>query len=441
MPERSIHVLQMGKHFLYLPMYYAQRHAFFGYLPLGVEVVIDEPIVEHTDIAVYNQMMDESPDYRDSVMAITDPTQILRTPLTSRRLPAVLATIVTNGAFWAINHGAFTVTGLRDLALFDQVIAYDKGTTSYNIAVRIAHDSGVQKELDKFIQVVAPGSELLRLDETSGISAFALSPDVLQIEEMTHRGFKEELAIGTTSEYNNVVVTALISSNQFVTDNADVVAGIVRGLQYALTQIHLADSDVLSFARSYFRFAERAEGALNRARQAGVVPRNAVVERPHWMRAAEANCEANSSWTKSDESNASEYYQKCIAPYRHFAEEAIRLDLVRPPATTPLWIRLAQFAAIFVAIGVTALFGWLPALIIALAITLGWGIKSVADKGTERLMQIVLATLTVTGVVTIALPFVERFGLREKTGVLVPMGAGFLVIALIEFIKYVRERT
>src|SRR5690348_14446824 len=102
MAERSIHILQMGKHFLYLPIYYAHRRAFFGYLPPNVEVVIDEPLAEHTDAAVYDQLMDESLDYRDSVMAIADPTQILRTPLSSEKLPAVLATIVTNGAFWAI---------------------------------------------------------------------------------------------------------------------------------------------------------------------------------------------------------------------------------------------------------------------------------------------------------------------------------------------------
>ena len=442
MAERSIHILQMGKHFLYLPIYYAHHRAFFGYLPPNVEVVIDAPLAEHTDIAVYDQLMDESPDYRDSVMAIADPTQILRTPLSSEKLPAVLATIVTNGAFWAINHGAHEIGGLRDLAAFDQVIAYDKGTTSYNIAVRIANDSGIKKDLDKFIQIVAPGNELLRLsNQTSGSNTFALSPDILQIEEMTKRPgstVKEELAIGTTEEYSAVIATALISSNHFVENEPEIVRGMVRGIQHALRLTRLADPDVIRFAQSYFRFADRAEGALNRAKRASVIPPNAAVERPHWMSAAKANCEANESWTKMHEANASEYYKKCIEPYQHFAEEAIAHDLVPLQTTTSLWIKFVPFAATFIAIGVTALFGWLPSFVIALTITLAWCIKSVALKGTTRLMRI-LSILAVAGLLTIALPFVKPFGLREKADVFIPMGAGFLVMAIIEFFKYVER--
>lgn len=444
MADRSVHILQMGKHFLYLPIYYARHRAFFGYLPPNVEVVIDEPLAEHTDAAVYDQLMDESPDYRDAVMAIADPAQILRTPLSSERLPAVVATLVTNGAFWAINHGAHTVGGLRDLAAFDQVIAYDKGTTSYNIAVRIANDSGIKKDLNKFIQIVAPGNELLRLsNQASDGSAFALSPDILQIEEMTKRPgskVKEELAIGTTEEYNAVIATALITSNHFVQNNPDIVMGVVRGIQHALTLTRLADSEVLPFAQSYFRFADRAEGALNRAKRASVVPQNAVVERPDWMRAAKANCEANGSWTKSDENRASEYYEKCIAPYQHFAEKARELEVIHVPIASPLWRRLIPFVAVFMAIGVTALSSWLPALIIALAIMLPWGIMRVAPIGTKPWMGIVLAALAVAGIVVIGLPFVEYFGLRQKTDVLVPMGIGFLLAAVLELFRYAERK-
>jgi hypothetical protein len=156
------------------------------------------------------------------------------------------------------------------------------------------------------------------------------------------------------------------------------------------------------------------------------------------MSAARANCEAHDSWTKMQEANASEYYKKCIEPYQHFAEEAIADDFVPLPTTTPLWIKVVPFAATFTAIGVTALFGWLPPLIIALAITLSWCIKSVALKGTTRLVRI-LAILAVTGLLIIALPFVKHFGLREKADVFIPMGAGFLVMAIIEIFKHVER--
>src|ERR1700682_4308360 len=127
MTTRSIHILQMDKHFLYLPIYFAEDRNFFGFLPKEVKVVIDSSD-KHTDISTYDQMMDRSPRYREFEIAITDPIQILRTPLNARVKPAVLATLVTNAAFWAVNHASHLVSAFRDLGAFERVIAYAPGT-------------------------------------------------------------------------------------------------------------------------------------------------------------------------------------------------------------------------------------------------------------------------------------------------------------------------
>ena len=41
MQRKRIRILQMGKHFLYLPVYFARENNFFGLLPANVHVEIE----------------------------------------------------------------------------------------------------------------------------------------------------------------------------------------------------------------------------------------------------------------------------------------------------------------------------------------------------------------------------------------------------------------
>jgi len=453
--SRSIHILQMGKHFLYLPIYYAAHKHFFGFLPTGVEVVIDEPIVEHTDSATYQQMMDESKAYNGLVMAITDPIQIFKTPLNSKRLPAVLATLVTNGAFWAINHGSHGRIGcLKNLSAFDRIIAYAKGTTSYNIAARIALDSGCKKPLDKFIRVVNPGEELLLLsDADGGANAVALSPDILHIEHLVsperRTGFCIELPIGDTDEYNDVIVTALIANNDFVLENHDAVTGILKGIQQSLKVIHAEDADVLRFTRSYFRYAEKAEGALKKAISAGVVPRTIAIAQSHWRCAAKANREESGNNVFS-ETQILEYYRACIEPYERLANESIKSIETLPIAPPmPFWKKCIPIVYIVLTIVITAMFGWIKALLLVFGFLSAWLIIQVGKKAgrielVKRVKHIKLAFFIfvwLAGIASIIVPFVPMFDLKEKKLELVLFGVACLITAGIETLKHVERQS
>jgi hypothetical protein len=447
MNERTIHILQMEKHFLYLPFYYAVDKNFFGYLPDGINVTIGEPDSEHTDDAAYDQMMSESKDFRDFNMAITDPAQIVRTPLHSTRLPAVLATLVTNGAFWAVNHGRHKVNVLRDLGVFDRIIAFSKGTTSHNIAVRIAHESKKPTSLDDFIRVVAPGKELLLLsDVAGGANAVALSPDILQIEELVEgrREYSIELAIGDTEEYNNVIVTALVSNSDFVANNPEVVQAVVKGIQHALLLIHRCDPDVLRFARSYFRYANRAEGALNKAKNAGVIPKYVSIAKPHWMSAAKAHCEAgnrDATWTTAEEDMALKYYDICIQPYAKFAMEAERSDIAKlpPPPPPQAWTTLGQLVITFVVgVVITALWGWIPALATAIGMIVVWGfLRLFRYKHIRKTLRIgFLGALCALGIGAGILPFIESAGFAADRIALISLAVTCLVPAIWEAMNY-----
>lgn len=422
MSRRRIRIVEMGKHFLYLPVYFAEHKNFFGLLPDDVHVEI-ERCEAGTDEATYAQMMDRSAEFCDDVIAITDPIQILNTPLNSSQKPAILATLVTNGAFWAVNHGEQTINGLRDLGLFERVIAFRPGTTSYSIAARIARESGKPTPLDQFIEVVDPGNELLLLTDTQkGKNAVALSPDVLRIENMiqNHRA-SIELELGRTAEYNDVLVTALVSYGEFVGHNSDIVQGIVSAVQKALVMTRLQHPDVIRFATDAFRFGDYVAGAVKKAVQAEVIPMSTAVAQAHWMHAAKAHFDSvhsGVSWTTNEEANTLEYYKVCVEPYAKFSEEATRQVLESAPgeaSKVPRWSRLLPFAIPILATLASPVLGVLPTLGILLGSWITWWLaKQNAIKPYPVVYWTVIMSLP-TGTLVIALPYIAVLDITEKS--------------------------
>jgi len=440
MTRRSIHILEMSKHFLYLPIYYAHDQGFFGFLPSDIAIVI-EPCDGHTDDATYDQMMDSTPRYRDYEMAITDPIQALRTPLTSMRKPAILATLVTNAAFWAVNHAQHTVQSFRDLGAFDRVIAYAPGTTSHNIALRIGRDSGNLRQL---IDVVEPGKELLRLTGgTMGRHAVALSPDLLHIEEMTSLGTASlELNLGNTPEYNDVLVTTLISHNEFVRQNETLVYGLLRAIQKALLMTRQRHPDVIRFAQEYFHFADRADGAVRKAIESEVFPISVQTTRAHWVNAAKAYFESTRSgatWSAADERHAVEYYNECVEPYKKYSDIIPDLtDNASRNVKQNRWTPITLVSVALATVGATAWLGWKAAIVFAMGVALAWSVIMLAKK--PRFLRWLLGGVFAIGLSTIAIAFIHSIVNHDSLrDLLLASGISFVLVAVVEYAKHAEE--
>jgi hypothetical protein len=242
-------------------------------------------------------------------------------------------------------------------------------------------------------------------------------------------------------------VTALVSNSDFVAQNPEIVQAIVKSIQHALSLIHRSDLDVLRFARSYFHYANRAEGALNKAIKASVIPRQVSVEKPHWMSAAKASCEAenlNSTWSRTEEKRALKYYDKCIEPYGKFANEAQRIDIGKSLTTPPSRARttFGQVIITFVvASGVTAFWGWIPASVIAMGMILLWGLSRLIQfVNIRRLRVAFLGVLWIMGLGAAVLPFIEGAGLKDKKIELLSLAVGFFIPAIWETINYAERR-
>ncbi|MCH7575220.1 MAG: hypothetical protein IIA59_08860 [Candidatus Marinimicrobia bacterium] len=336
--RKKVKIVQMDKHFLYLPVHYAKKCNFFDYIPREFEITEIITSDKRTDESAYAMLMDTTDRNSEIAFAVCDPTVILDMPPRDKnRSPAILAALITNAAFWAVNHKTHRIDNLKDLGKFDKIIAYPPGTTSYGIANRIYHDSRKKQPVDEFVEVVDSGRELLKLTDSEK-STVALSPNPLAIDALigSSEEYEVDIALGNTPEYSNVLVTALLSRADIVREHPTLVEGLLKALQRSILLVQFRYPDVVQFTRDYFRYGERAEGALRMTSDDHVFPSNIEVSKAHWINAVRAALYAKKEpFGQAGSKRADEVFERTIEPYRHFAQAAVRDEILPRLAIMP----------------------------------------------------------------------------------------------------------
>lgn len=329
--KMDINIVQMGQHFLYLPLYYAQHRKFFGYI--GPEYNVSPIITARpsTDMQAYRMLMrGDAPDNPEIHFAVLDPAQILNPDIMpAGEAPALLGGIVTNAAFWAIDRGSKKLDRVSDLAQFSKIIAFQPGTTSYAIAHRIYTEAGKAPNIES----VEPGQELRTLANHS--DTIVLTPDILAYDIAKAEGepYQIDLILGTTPEYNNVLVSGLLSRRTVVEHHRGLAIGLLSAINLAAALVRIADPSVIEFAYGYFRSPrslDRVRSALALANAAHVFPYSIEVVDAHWLNASRAYYHASlpigvdrAAAKERQEQRAREVLESCIVPYRPLAREAI----------------------------------------------------------------------------------------------------------------------
>jgi hypothetical protein len=131
--KRIIKVLQMGKHFSYLPIYHAIHQNWFG----QSEELRFEPVEGETDVAVCEKLLNSTDE--DTLFAIADPITAIERKKHEGRELVVLAPIVTNSAFWlATKDTSKSINSVNEISTFSKMIAYRRETTSFRLAKSLA---------------------------------------------------------------------------------------------------------------------------------------------------------------------------------------------------------------------------------------------------------------------------------------------------------------
>jgi hypothetical protein len=269
------------------------------------------------------------------------------------------------------------------LAKFDTIIAYPEGTTSHGIAKRIYGDAN---KTPSIIEVEpGTGEELTRL--TSSVKGtMALTPDILGIDKlMTDHPelYYVDLALGATPEYNNVLVTALLSRIDVVQGHPELVRGLLAAIQHSMLLVRLGDPKVIAFAKdSHGKSEANIIGALSRAADAQVFPATIEASRAHWMNAAKAAADAaGRQWDDAEHDRAGHLFRSAVEPYQGSTRDAIRAHILPRlqskgsdnQTSTQRWLKWLQPGALGLAAGtllgagVAAWLGW-PVFAVSVAL-------------------------------------------------------------------------
>jgi len=367
----KIQIVEMANHFLYLPLYYAQHHKFFGYLPpqYDLEIIQAQP---STDRAALRMLLNGEYGTENIKFAVCDPVPLLTMPAQSDRKPALLASLITNSAIWAFDKDSPAVRTIADLGNFENVISFGQGSTTYAIARRITGPHGAERIIS-----VNPGEEFLALREVT--NAIALSPDILKASQIASldEHFKIILPIGSTKEYNNVMVTALISRQDVISAHPDLIQGLLRALQRSSIIVRCGFDDVIEFAAKRFNQGKsQVSAALDAANRTLVFPVNIAVQKHQWESACEAYYESLPDNLRGDSKSINDAYDRVVMPFLGLAQEAIRFELGQmigrpmPQAGKRKWYNEPQLQVVVgIALGmiVGSFVYWLAGLLLLLA--------------------------------------------------------------------------
>ena len=339
LPLKTVKIVVMGRYFLYMPLYVALSEELSnpiydksqgeGY---DLKLTVAKP---QSDLQACSVLMDTmTKEYDDIWFAIGDPTALLddRLPSTQNSRPVVLSSLVVNAAFWAVNHTDNQIKNVRDIAeKFDTIIACGEGTTSYAIASQIMSLKS-QQSPSQHIEVVEPFQELIKLAEIQGAQAskvIALSPELLEIEELVssiENSYTINLALGSTPEYNDIVVTALMTRSDIVDKHEHLVVTIVNAIQKALLLIHLEQPSILQTAEDYFPARDNFSlgRALRKAEEAAVFPWITALGRANWINTCKrVYCEGE-QFRPDLKEKAESFYDVSIEPYKKYADRAAK---------------------------------------------------------------------------------------------------------------------
>ena len=281
-----LRLITPGDHFLYLPLYFAGFRKFFDRIPERYHLVI-ESLSTVTDDRAFHMLTNRSyPLYADVAFAVCDPTVLLKREGGGGSHPVVAAALVTNTAFWVVDHRVNEVETLGELRRFQRVVAFHPGTTGHRIAKHIVKAAGNNMAID----CVDMGAEILRFTQ-SDEGTLVLSPNLLEIDELVADRDEHQIAfiLANAPEFSNVLVTSLVTRQDVIYDHPELFRGLLTSLAYSMMKVRAADDDVVTYASGRFnRSEDRIRKVLEVALRSHVLPTNLEVSLPQWENAAKA---------------------------------------------------------------------------------------------------------------------------------------------------------
>ncbi len=220
----------------------------------------------------------------------------------------------------------------QSLDRFDKIVAYEEGTTSH----RIARTINAQKT-----QSVHPKTEINFLTQgKKEESVIVLTPDLVGLEKtlFNNNEYQVKLNVGSTTEFDEVLITALITRRDVIDHHQELVEEVLKGIQRACYLVQIDDEGSVKFADNFSALhplqkkttetEQILKNALYRANSCRVFPSAITITEAQWKRAAQAFWRAKGEeFTQELEKTANGIYEDNIKPYCNHSRKATKAVL------------------------------------------------------------------------------------------------------------------
>jgi hypothetical protein len=286
--QKKVYVLQMVDTFLYLPLYYAIDHNFFGFLDNDkfIYEVQTKMAWGQTDRNVFDMLTQRIASSSSEIyFAIGDPRSLADKRQDPKSLNiALIGALITGTAFWAVNHGQGTTSTVTDLCKFKGIVSFEEGSTSYDLAKSIVCDA--EDQAPQIIQV-KPEQEFAKL-RSGGPDQVILTPNVIAVSEFLqdNSAYSVEISIGSHYEFSDLLLTSIAVKSQVILDDPFLVSGFLKGIQHAMNSVHSKSDHLVNYACKTFKSDRLTiEKALQLSFDSRVFPQSIKVNEALWMRA------------------------------------------------------------------------------------------------------------------------------------------------------------
>jgi len=318
----NVRIVCQAKHFLYLPLYFAESNDFFGLIPKKYNVITESAVIPTDEFAL--EELFQGKHKNETLFAVCDPMPIISKGIGENEA-VILAGLVKNAAFWAVDHNSDKKTLLRDLAEFDKIICFQEGTTSYRIANDIVKFG---KENGKSIELILKDEEstLRELTNFKNTNTIALSPNIPRIQKLikSHNEYKMVLEIGITPEYSNILVTALTTKHYVIEKHKDLVVGLLASLIKAMNAIKCKSSEVIEYVEHFGEFRDISSEVIDSAIEADVFPFDLMIKEMEWRSALNTVMDIENQ--KEVEIKANKTFNRYIKNYSYILNVADSLS-------------------------------------------------------------------------------------------------------------------
>jgi hypothetical protein len=325
--KKKVFVLQMVDTFLYLPLYYAIDHNFFGFLDNDkfIYEVQTKMAWGQTDRNVFDMLTQRiASSSSDIYFAIGDPRSLADKRQDPKSLNiALIGALITGTAFWAVNHGQKTTSTVIDLCKFKDIVSFEEGSTSYDLAKSIVCDA--EDQAPQIIQV-KPQQEFAKL-KTGGPDQVILTPNVIAVSEFLqdNSAYSVEISIGSHYEFSDLLLTSIAVKSQVIVDDPFLVDGFLKGIQHAMNSLHSKSDHLVNYACKMFKSDRPViEKALQLSFDSRVFPQSIKINEALWMRALSGYLRSDGiSVTHDDIRHFKDVYSVVGARYESFVSASV----------------------------------------------------------------------------------------------------------------------